>query len=156
MRQRLGLRGVGVIYLVACGATKVDSSDRWTVDDFSAGPEADADTDADIDADSDADSDTGLRPVGLIGAFEPVWLGTISPYCVRCHRGSDPTGELNLLTQEVAYTNLICSVVPGNPDISQLYSRIIRTGEGRMPPGEMIPPDQIEEVRTWISEGAYW
>lgn len=84
--------------------------------------------------------------------------------CFSCH-GENPDkikGELNLLTREGFLTggeyidNLL---VPGKPDESFLMT-VIRweDDEYEMPPKEndRLTPEQIEQIETWIQNGAPW
>lgn len=46
-------------------------------------------------------------------------------------------------------------IVPGNSAASRLVARISATDETRMPPeGEPLSAEQIEQIRTWIDQGA--
>ena len=48
------------------------------------------------------------------------------------------------------------SVVPGNPDASELYNRLLTTDAAkRMPLGQpQLPPQSIDTIRNWILSGA--
>ena len=48
-------------------------------------------------------------------------------------------------------------VVPGNPDTSLLVNKLEQTMPpcgSRMPPGGMLKPEQIKQVRDWVAAGA--
>ena len=74
--------------------------------------------------------------------------------CLNCH------GPHGAFTEEIiiAYTSLIetGAVVPGKPDASELYKRLIeKRVEKRMPLGQPpLTPAAIETIRQWILAGA--
>ena len=47
-------------------------------------------------------------------------------------------------------------VVPGDPDNSLLMMKLLdeQPCGTQMPPGELLKPEQIEQIRTWIENGA--
>lgn len=80
--------------------------------------------------------------------------------CVQCHGGVDETGKvktengLNLSTYEGLMTGSEDGPViePGDPDTSVLIDMIV---QGDMPEeGDLVPPQEIEMIRAWITEGA--
>ena len=74
--------------------------------------------------------------------------------CLSCHGENGPFREQLFLE----YTALreTGSVVPGNPDASELYRRLVEEDDSkRMPLGQPpLPQDAIDTVRRWIEEGA--
>ena len=75
--------------------------------------------------------------------------------CLICH-GPDGAYQETLL---MAHATLIekGTVIPGNPDASELYKRLLGPTENgaRMPLGqEPLPPQSIEAIRNWILAGA--
>ena len=75
--------------------------------------------------------------------------------CLRCHGESGTFKE----TLYIEYNNLIeiGSVIPNNPDGSELYKRLLgQTDNGpRMPPiGEPLSESQTDIIRQWIEMGA--
>ncbi len=75
--------------------------------------------------------------------------------CLNCH-GSDGAYRETLLME---HSELIDggTVVPGNPDASELYKRLLGpTGNGvQMPFGQpALPPQSIDTIRRWIQAGA--
>lgn len=52
------------------------------------------------------------------------------------------------------YTNIMREVRVSNPTSSDLYRSLIATGEGRMPPAGPLSTDNINNVLTWIKQGA--
>ena len=76
-------------------------------------------------------------------------------HCFDCHGESGKFKETLFMT----YDNLIekGSVIPGNPDASELYKRLLAsTDQGaRMPFNQpQLPPEFIETIRQWIEMGA--
>jgi mono/diheme cytochrome c family protein len=109
----------------------------------------------------------GVVTVGLVNPMargdEPVdYLRDIKPLlarqCVGCHSAEKPRGKLRLDTAEWALQGGLAgpSVVPGDPDESELIFAVI--GEGstdRMPLNK--PPlseAEIDLLRRWIIDGA--
>ena len=76
--------------------------------------------------------------------------------CLICH-GSDGAYRETLLME---HSELIegGTVVPGNPDASELYKRLLETtenGGAQMPLGQPpLPPQSIDTIRRWILTGA--
>lgn len=86
----------------------------------------------------------------------------LSDNCFSCH-GFDPETRksgLRLDTEEGLKKDLggYFTVVPGDPDDSELYLRLIDEHPRIvMPPPEThkkLTPEQIETIRTWIEQGA--
>ena len=89
--------------------------------------------------------------------------------CFSCH-GADPgqrKGKLRLDTPEGAHAGGESGekgIVPGNPDASELYQRIVSSDEAdHMPPaksGKSLNPREIETLKRWIEQGgvytAHW
>lgn len=102
-----------------------------------------------------------LVPTGLQAA-PPSYAKDVRPffarYCIECHSGTDPDGELNLET----YKSLVAGgthgpvLTPGKPDAS----RIVRMVEGkkgpRMPPkkARQPKPEEVALLRAWVAAGA--
>ena len=74
--------------------------------------------------------------------------------CNICH-GPDGAYKESLLMEHNALIEK-GSVVPGNPDASELYKRLITTDAAkRMPLGQpQLPPQSIATIRNWILAGA--
>ena len=74
--------------------------------------------------------------------------------CLICH-GPDGAYKESLLMEHNALIEK-GSVVPGNPDASELYKRLITTEAAkRMPLGQpQLPPQSINTIRNWILAGA--
>ena len=81
--------------------------------------------------------------------------------CIACHGGVKKSGGFSLLFREEALAPMesgVPAIIPGKPDESELYHRIIDSDpEERMPLDH--PPlgkDEIKTLKRWISEGAAW
>ena len=74
--------------------------------------------------------------------------------CLICH-GPDGAYRESLLIEHNALIEK-GSVVPGNPDASELYNRLVTTATAkRMPLNQpQLPPQSIDTIRNWILAGA--
>jgi hypothetical protein len=73
--------------------------------------------------------------------------------CIKCHGAEKDKGDLRLHTQEEAHK---FSIVPGKPDDSELYLRVILPADDDdiMPPkGDPLTKDQTDLLKKWIEEG---
>jgi mono/diheme cytochrome c family protein len=89
----------------------------------------------------------------------------LSNQCAKCH-GPDPaerkggTVGLRLDVREDALADLggYAAIVPGHPEKSELFKRVVSTDEGEhMPPkgsGKQITQREIELLKRWIEQGA--
>ena len=74
--------------------------------------------------------------------------------CLICH-GPDGAYKETLLIEHNALVKESGSVVPGNPEASRLYKRLLGEGGQLMPlGGPPLPDSQIETVKNWILAGA--
>ena len=74
--------------------------------------------------------------------------------CLICH-GPDGAYRETLLIEHNALVKENGSVVPGNPEVSRLYKRLLGEGGQLMPlGGPPLPDSQIEAVKNWILAGA--
>ena len=74
--------------------------------------------------------------------------------CLVCHGPNGAYKETLLIEHNALIQN--GSVVPGNPDASELYKRLITTeAVKRMPLGQpQLPAQMIDTIRNWILAGA--
>ena len=75
--------------------------------------------------------------------------------CLNCH-GPDGAFRETLLMEHAALING-GSVIPGNPDASELYKRLLGPTENgvQMPFGQpQLPVQSIDTIRRWILTGA--
>ena len=91
---------------------------------------------------------TGLPLVCFDGEVLPIYTNNCS--ISGCHDGKGEAGPaLN------NYSNIVSTVVPGDPENSASYEAIITTrGENKMPPDQPISIDQRTTIRVWIEQGA--
>ncbi len=95
-------------------------------------------------------------------AGDPAFLSDVAPVlvsrCVSCHNGAKARGDYKLNT----FDNLLqpgasgaAALVPGKPDESELYKRLVSTEpKERMPPGDdALSADEIAAVKRWIAVG---
>ena len=74
--------------------------------------------------------------------------------CFNCH-GPDGAYKETLLMEHNALITENGPVVPGNPEASRLYKRLLGEGGQLMPlGGPPLPDPQIETVKNWILAGA--
>ena len=74
--------------------------------------------------------------------------------CFNCH-GPDGAYKETLLMEHNALITENGPVVPGNPEASRLYKRLLGEGGQLMPlGGPPLPNSQIEAVKNWILAGA--
>lgn len=81
----------------------------------------------------------------------------LSDACFHCHGPDGSRRKADLRLDVEVGVDLI---VPGKPEQSELFRRIIETDSAqRMPPtksGRVVTPQQIEILRRWIEQGAKW
>ncbi len=104
------------------------------------------------------------------GADEPIHfsreiLPILSDRCFHCH-GPDPSHRkaglrLDEEAAAKAVTDGYAAIVPGDPDRSEIWQRILSEDEDEvMPPPDShrkpLTEDERNRVRRWIEEGAVW
>ena len=62
-------------------------------------------------------------------------------------------GSNSMLSLET-YEGVIQDVIPGQPEQSKLYLRLIGQGGPVMPPGNSLPENLITLIYNWINQGA--
>jgi hypothetical protein len=62
-------------------------------------------------------------------------------------------GSNSMLSLET-YEGVIQDVIPGQPEQSKLYLRLIGQGGPVMPPGNALPENLITLIFNWIKQGA--
>lgn len=86
--------------------------------------------------------------------------------CTKCHGGAKADGDLSLIYREEALGKGASGktiIVPGKPDQSELFRRIItddlddkmplQKGDHAEPP---LPPEEVALIKKWIEQGAEW
>jgi hypothetical protein len=81
--------------------------------------------------------------------------------CVACHGGVRQKNNVSFIYRDEALGKGDSgkrTIVPGNPDASELMTRITsKDPDARMPyHAPVLRPDQIELLRKWIKQGAKW
>jgi len=94
-------------------------------------------------------------PVSFIKEIAPIFVRK----CQACHGASEPKGEYQLSTFELAMkegASASPSITAGKPDESELLRLISSTDkDDRMPKdSDPLPVDQVALVKRWIAEGA--
>jgi hypothetical protein len=91
---------------------------------------------------------TGLPEVCFERDVLPIYTNSCA--IPGCHDGKGEAGPaLN------NYTNIVNTVVPGDPKASSSYQAITSTwGENKMPPDQPISIDNRTMIRVWIEQGA--
>lgn len=78
--------------------------------------------------------------------------------CVKCHKEGNAKGDLKMDTVEALKEVVeIGTIFEGEPDDSELYTRLILPDDDkmRMPKGgKPLEKEQIELIKNWIAEGA--
>lgn len=103
---------------------------------------------------------TGTSPGTNTAAYQAFIQPILEKKCVNCHNPNKKKGELLLDTREglLAGGKHGPVLVPGKPDSSELYRRILLPAhdEDRMPPKGKQPlsREEIALVRQWIELGA--
>lgn len=100
------------------------------------------------------------KPIDFNRDVRPI----LSAQCVRCHGRSetDREADLQLDDEQDAKRRRDAGhvILPGKPDESSLYTRIVTTdADERMPPvdsGKSLTKAEIEILRKWIAQGAPW
>lgn len=106
----------------------------------------------------------GASACGPKVALSRVEKEVFTPSCAfaTCHLGRSASGGLNL--ESPTYAKLINVdagarpgmklVVPGNPEASWLYQKLVIQSAESMPPGAPLEAERIALVRDWIASGA--
>ena len=103
----------------------------------------------------------GVGPIAATVDFDKVIRPVIEQRCLVCHKDSNELGGLSLESRQAAINggNQGAAIVTGNPAQSLFYIRMTHpAGEpGVMPPtGPQVPENILEDIATWIREGAIW
>lgn len=92
--------------------------------------------------------------------FERDIYPVLEQSCLGCHGPGQQMGMLRLDAKTIAFKGGLHgpAIVPGDPEASVLYQRLIAEDEGlRMPlGGEPLSPETIDAFHQWIVDGAVW
>ncbi len=76
---------------------------------------------------------------------------TFERSCLGCHGSGGPAAAILLIEDHSALTAENGAVVPGDPDASRLYKRLLGEGGALMPlGGPPLPDAEIETIKNWI------
>ncbi|SFD27509.1 DUF1549 domain-containing protein [Algibacter pectinivorans] len=87
--------------------------------------------------------------------------GLFAHKCYQCHSENKQKGELILENKTGVFKGgkSGLAVVPGKPEESEIYKRIILPANNKkvMPTkGKLLTKDEVALVKLWIKEGAHW
>lgn len=97
------------------------------------------------------------EPVDFNKEIRPI----INTKCISCHGGVKESAGFSLFSREDALKNTESgkpAIIPGNPGDSELVRRLLSNDpEERMPyHAEPLSATEIEKLKDWIAQGAYW
>ena len=74
--------------------------------------------------------------------------------CTKCHGGVKQKGGLDLRTIKAALEGgeTDTALIPGDPEASPLYQVVQVDSDPHMPPKKQLPVEEIEALKTWITE----
>lgn len=99
--------------------------------------------------------DSAPPPVDFVTQIQPIFEAS----CYKCHGPEKARGRLRLDAREFVFSGDNPTIVPGEPENSETYQRVILPvgHEDVMPEkGDHLTPEQTELIRRWIEEGAEW
>jgi hypothetical protein len=93
--------------------------------------------------------------------FEKDVLPFLTKNCASCHDARKKKADYRLDVRKLAFAggeSKHPAIVPGKPDESELYKRLVSDDEdAQMPPGGVkVPATQAAKVKAWIAAGAAW
>lgn len=89
--------------------------------------------------------------------FETLIRPIFIEHCLDCHRGDAPEGGLSLENQDhwLRGGDSGPATIPGQPEASTLIAAI-EYRDREMPPGGKLTQPEIDSLRQWVEDGAYW
>ncbi len=102
-------------------------------------------------------ADAGAEPVRFNRDVRPL----LNTQCFKCHGGVKEAGGLNLQFRAealLAGDSGIPGIVPGKPEESGLFQRLVTHDEDEKMPKKAppLPPETVALLKQWIMEGANW
>jgi len=78
--------------------------------------------------------------------------------CWECHGRAQQNGRLRLDQKQSALlgTGGRADILPGHPETSGVYRRLVGIDKPSMPPETPLTSEQIGTIKQWIEEGAPW
>jgi hypothetical protein len=97
----------------------------------------------------------------VVPTFQSIRSNIFETRCIRCHGPGASHDDINIYDLSTL-TGAKGWVVAYDPEKSELFQDITKTGKGRMPPiakpgkpaVDPLTPEQIDVIRTWILNGA--
>ena len=84
--------------------------------------------------------------------FRKLTERVLTPFCLGCHSGEEPSGGLNLSDYSMAMKT--GAIVPKGPLLSRLYQRVVGD-EDKMPlESPPLSAENIKLIYEWIQDGA--
>ena len=102
------------------------------------------------------------RAAAAVPDFDHDIRPIIAEHCLECHSLDKAKGGLALVSSAEAHKKLksgAITIVPGNPDASELVKRVVTKDEDDvMPPKDKTPLTlaQIETLKQWVAAGGDW
>ena len=101
--------------------------------------------------------EVSTEPISFNESIRPIF----NAKCLNCHGGVKQLGGYSLLFQEEAYDTTdsgIYGIVPGQPENSAVYQRIVSEDPLLRMPLDHPPLDEasIQTIKNWIQQGAKW
>lgn len=97
------------------------------------------------------------QPVIVEPTWDSIYTNVFEPKCVKCHKAGEKAEDYPLTDRAYVTDAANLLLIPGNPDESDIYTSIMRTGKGMMPPaktGMTLSAQEKDAVRLWILNGA--
>ena len=90
--------------------------------------------------------------------FEKKIRPVLADNCYRCHGPKKQSVDIRLDGKDTAMQGNDDGpiIVPGHPDKSRLLTALRYQAKVKMPPKEKLPDAVIEDIATWIKQGAVW
>jgi ankyrin repeat protein len=78
--------------------------------------------------------------------------------CWECHGRTQQNGRLRLDQKQFALlgTGGRADILPGHPETSGVYRRLVGIDRPQMPPETPLSAEQIATIKLWIEQGAQW
>src|SRR3984885_7066101 len=90
--------------------------------------------------------------------FESKVRPVLATHCLSCHGPKSQKGGLRLDSREAMLRGGESGpvVVEGDPASSLIVDAVAYAAEPKMPPKGKLPADAIDDIKTWIKNGAAW
>jgi cytochrome c553 len=90
--------------------------------------------------------------------FEKRIRPLLAEHCTSCHGAKKQQAGLRLDRRDAVTHGADGEpvIVPGHPEKSTLLRAVRQDGDVKMPPKGKLPAQAVEDLATWIKQGAYW